>query len=161
MDSDEHEDERLRAAALKNAESIRIARQAAERELLAAKQALERKTEELQQQREWFEVTLASIGDAVITTDVNAKITYLNPVAESMTGWSSTQAKGEPLERVFRIVNEDTQQTVENPIGKVLQSGKIVGLANHTALIDKAAVSFQLRIARLRFAIRRERSSAP
>ena len=136
MDSDEHEDERLRAAALKNAESIRIARQAAERELLAAKQALERKTEELQEQRERFEVTLASIGDAVITTDVNAKITYLNPVAESMTGWSSTQAKGEPLERVFRIVNEATEQIVENPIGKVLQSGKTVGLANHTALID-------------------------
>lgn len=136
MDSDEHEDERLRAAALKNAESIRIARQAAERELLAAKQALERKTEELQEQREWFEVTLASIGDAVITTDVNAKITYLNPVAESMTGWSSTQAKGEPLERVFRIVNEATEQIVENPIGKVLQSGKTIGLANHTALID-------------------------
>ena len=85
MDSDEQEDERLRAAALKNAESIRIARQGAERELLAAKQALEQKNEELQQQREWFEVTLASIGDAVITTDVNAKITYLNPVAESMT----------------------------------------------------------------------------
>ncbi|MDP9082531.1 MAG: PAS domain S-box protein, partial [Pseudomonadota bacterium] len=138
MDTDEQEDERLRAAALKNAESIRIARQGAERELLAAKQALEQKNEELQQQREWFEVTLASIGDAVITTDVNAKITYLNPVAESMTGWSSTQAKGEPLERVFQIVNEYTQQTVENPIGKVLQSGKIVGLANHTALIDKS-----------------------
>ena len=138
MDSDEQEDERLRAAALKNAESIRIARQGAERELLAAKQALEQKNEELQQQREWFEVTLASIGDAVITTDVNAKITYLNPVAESMTGWRSIEAKGEPLERVFQIVNEYTQQTVENPIGKVLQSGKIVGLANHTALIDKS-----------------------
>jgi PAS domain S-box-containing protein len=138
MDSDEQEDERLRAATLKNAESIRIARQRAERELLMAKEALERKTEELQQQREWFEVTLASIGDAVITTDVNAKITYLNPVAESMTGWSSTHAKGEPLERVFRIVNEDTQQVVDNPIGRVLQTGKIVGLANHTALIDKS-----------------------
>lgn len=137
MDSDEHEDERLRAAALKNAESIRIARQAAERELLAAKQALERKAEELQEQREWYAVTLASIGDAVITTNVNAEITYLNPVAESITGWSSTQAKGEPLQLVFRIVNEYTQQIVENPIGKVLQSGKIVGLGNHTALIDK------------------------
>jgi PAS domain S-box-containing protein len=137
MDSDEQEEARVRAATLKNAESIRIARQRAERELLIAKEALERKTEELQQQREWFEVTLASIGDAVITTDINAKITYLNPVAQSMTGWSSTQAQGEPLGRVFRIVNEHTQQTVDNPIGKVLQSGKIVALANHTALIDK------------------------
>src|SRR5580700_9273184 len=138
MESDEEEDEQLRAATLKNAESIRIARQRAERELLAAKEALERKTDELQQQREWFEVTLASIGDAVITTDINANITYLNPVAESMTGWSSTQARGEPLERVFRIVNEHTQQPVENPIGKVLQTETVIGLANHTALIAKS-----------------------
>ena len=137
MESDEGEDERLRIATLKNAESIRIARQRAQRELLAAKEALERKTEELQQQREWFEVTLSSIGDAVITTDVQGRVTYLNPVAESMTGWSSAQASGEPLERVFRIINEYTRQTVDNPIGKVLQTGKTVGLANHTALIDK------------------------
>jgi PAS domain S-box-containing protein len=138
MDSDEQEDEQLRVASLKNAESIRIARQRAERDLIAANEALEQKSAELQQQREWFEVTLASIGDAVITTDVNAKITYLNPVAESMTGWHSGQATGEPLQQVFRIVNEYTQQIVENPIGKVLQTGTIVGLANHTALIDKS-----------------------
>jgi PAS domain S-box-containing protein len=138
MDLDEEEDAQLRTAALKNAESIRIARQRAERELLAAKEALELKTAELQQQREWFEVTLASIGDAVITTDIKARITYLNPVAESMTGWSSSQAKGEPLERVFRIVNEYTQATVENPIGKVLETERVIGLANHTALIDKS-----------------------
>lgn len=137
MGIDETEEERLRAAALKNAESIFIARQRAERELLAAKEALERKTEELQQQREWFEVTLSSIGDAVITTDVQGKVTYLNPVAESMTGWTSAQARGEPLERVFNVINEDTRQTVENPISKVLQTGKVVGLANHTALIGK------------------------
>jgi PAS domain S-box-containing protein len=139
MESDEGEDEeeRLRTAAVKNAESIRIARQRAQRELLAAKEALVRKTEELQQQREWFEVTLSSIGDAVITTDVQGMVTYLNPVAESITGWTSAEAGGEPLERVFRIVNEYTRQAVDNPIGKVLQTGKIVGLANHTALIDK------------------------
>src|SRR6202790_1084314 len=137
MDSDEAEEEQLRTATLKNAERIRIARQRAERELLASKEALERKTEELQQQRAWFEVTLSSIGDAVITTDVQSKVTYLNPVAESMIGWTSAQARGEPLERVFRIVNEYTQQTVANPIGRALQTGNIVGLANHTALIDK------------------------
>jgi len=138
MDSDEVEEEGLRAAALKNAESIRVARQRAERELLAAKEALERKTEELQQQRAWFEVTLSSIGDAVITTDVQGNVTYLNPVAQSVTGWSSAQARGEPLERVFRIVNEETRQTVDNPVRKVLETGKIVGLANHTALIDQS-----------------------
>jgi PAS domain S-box-containing protein len=138
MDSDEGEEELLQAAALKNAESIRIARQRAQRELLAANEALERKAEELQQQRQWFEVTLSSIGDAVITTDVRGTVTYLNPVAESMTGWSSAQAMGEPLERVFRIINEDTRQTVDHPIGKVLRTGKTVGLANHTALIGKS-----------------------
>jgi len=85
MDSDEGEEELLRAATLKTAESIRIARQRAQRELLAAKEALERNTEELHQQRAWFEVTLSSIGDAVITADVRGAVTYLNPVAESMT----------------------------------------------------------------------------
>ncbi|MEO7209257.1 MAG: hypothetical protein ABI356_06755 [Steroidobacteraceae bacterium] len=87
MQQDEDE-QRLRAAALKNIESIQIARQRAERELLEAKEALERRTQELEleQQREWFEVTLASIGDAVITTDVQGCITFLNPIAESMTG---------------------------------------------------------------------------
>ena len=65
-------------------------------------------------------------------------LTYLNPVAESITGWSSAEAKGEPLEQVFRIVNEHTRRTVDHPIGKVLQTGKIVGLANHTALIDRS-----------------------
>jgi PAS domain S-box-containing protein len=128
------EDKRLRAAALKNIESIQIARQRAERELLEAKEALERRTEELEQQREWFEVTLASIGDAVITTDVHGRVSFLNPIAESLTGWSSAEARGEPLERVFDIFNEDTRRTAENPVAKVLQSGRIVGLANHTSL---------------------------
>jgi PAS domain S-box-containing protein len=91
----------------------------------------------LRQQREWFEVTLGSIGDAVITTDMRAKVTYLNPVAEELTGWTSAEARGAPLEQVFRIVNEYTGQEVENPIGKVLREGTIVGLANHTALLAR------------------------
>ncbi len=137
MDSEEGEDDRLRMAALKNAEIVRIARQRADRELLTAKEALERKTEELQQQREWFEVTLASIGDAVITTDPSGRIKSLNPVAESMTGWSAEEAKGQPVETVFRIINEDTRLPADNPIQTALRSGKIVSLANHTALIRK------------------------
>jgi PAS domain S-box-containing protein len=136
--ADEHdEDRQLRAAALKNIESIRIARQRAERELLAAKEALERKTQELQQQREWFEVTLSSIGDAVITADTAGRVSYLNPAAESMTGWELTEARGVPLEQVFRIVNEITHAPAQSPVNKVLQTGKVIGLANHTALIAK------------------------
>jgi PAS domain S-box-containing protein len=137
VSNDEDEAQRVRATALKTAETIVIARQRAERELLAAKEALERKTEELDQQREWFEVTLNSIGDAVITTDVARRVTSLNPVAEAMTGWSIAEARGKPLERVFNIVNEDTRRVVDNPVAQVLHLGKIIGLANHTALIKK------------------------
>jgi PAS domain S-box-containing protein len=135
--NDEDEDQQVRATALKTAESIVIARQRAERELLAAKEALERKTEELEEQREWFEVTLNSIGDAVITTDVSRRVISLNPVAEAMTGWSIAEARNEPLERVFRIINEDTRLLVENPVAKALQLGRIIELANHTALLSK------------------------
>jgi PAS domain S-box-containing protein len=133
--SDDSEERRLRSAALKNIEVILAARQRAERELEAARAALERRTAELQQQREWFEVTLASIGDAVITTDLAARVTYLNPVAEAMTGWVMKDALGKPLDGVFQIVNEDTRKPAENPIERVLETGKIVGLANHTSLI--------------------------
>lgn len=137
METGETEDKELLVAALRNAESIRIARQHAERELLVAKEALERRTEELRQQRKWFEVTLSSIADAVIAADARGIVTYLNPVAESMTGWTSAQASGEPVERVFRIVHEHTRQAVDSPICTALQEGKIAGLASHTALLDE------------------------
>ena len=137
MTVNDQEEQRIREAALKNIEAILSARQRAERELLAAKAALEKRTDELQQQREWFEVTLASIGDAVITTDVEGRVTFLNPIAENLTGWRLSEAKGNPLPSVFRIINEDSRQTVDNPIDKVLEHGKIVGLANHTALISR------------------------
>jgi PAS domain S-box-containing protein len=88
-------------------------------------------------QREVFRVTLRSIGDAVITTDTEARITYLNEVAESLTGWSHKEALGQPLERVFQIINEITRQPVENPAMRALREGVIVGLANHTVLIQK------------------------
>jgi PAS domain S-box-containing protein len=132
------EEQELRAAALKNAQSILAARQKAERELLAANEALKSKSEELRQQREWFEVTLSSIGDAVITTDTQSHITFLNPVAESMTGWSLADAAGMALEKVFHIINEDTRLEVINPVSQVLLSGTIVGLANHTALVGRS-----------------------
>jgi len=135
--SDDAEDDELRAVALKNAESILNARRRAERELLAANEALERKTQELLEQREWFQVSLSSIGDAVITTDVDGKVTFLNPVAERMTAWSSAEAAGQPLEHVFHLVNEQTREPAPNPVRVVLRDGNIVGLANHTALIGK------------------------
>lgn len=89
------------------------------------------------EQHEVFRVTLRSIGDAVITTDTEARITTLNEVAESLTGWSRKDALGEPLGRVFNIVNEVTRQPVENPALRALREGVVVGLANHTVLITK------------------------
>jgi PAS domain S-box-containing protein len=135
--SDDAEEDELRAVALKNAESILNARRRAERELLAAHEALEKRTQELQEQREWFQVSLSSIGDAVITTDVDGKITFLNPVAERMTAWTSADAAGLPLERVFQIINEQTREPAQSPVRAVLRDGNVVGLANHTALISK------------------------
>ena len=99
----------------------------------AARIAQARATE----RREVFRVTLRSIGDAVITTDIQGHVTYLNEVAESLTGWSHSEALGQPLEHVFRIVNEATREPVENPATRALREGVVVGLANHTVLIRK------------------------
>src|SRR5262245_22943515 len=84
-----------------------------------------------------YAVTLASIGDAVIATDTRARVTFLNPAAEALTGWPPADAAGRPLAEVFRIVNEQTRQPVEDPAAKVLRSGTVVGLANHTALLAR------------------------
>ena len=89
------------------------------------------------ERREVFRVTLRSIGDAVITTDTRGCVTYFNEVAESLTGWSHTEALGQPLDRVFKIVNEVTRAPVENPATRALREGVVVGLANHTVLIRK------------------------
>ncbi len=91
----------------------------------------------LAEERERLRVTLNSIGDAVISTDNAGHVTYLNPVAEQLTGWRNSEAIGRPLEQVFKIVNEDTREVVENPAAKVLREGKVIGLANHTLLIAK------------------------
>ncbi len=80
--------------------------------------------------REVFRVTLRSIGDAVMTTDTEGRLTYLNEVAEDLTGWSKSEALGQPLERVFHIVNETSRQPVENPAIRALRHGVVVGLAH-------------------------------
>ncbi|HEX2676111.1 MAG TPA: ATP-binding protein, partial [Polyangiales bacterium] len=91
----------------------------------------------LAQQREWFRVTLASIGDAVIATDKQGRIVFMNAVAEHMTGWTSAQAEGHDCDEVFHIVNETTRKPVVNPVTRVLREGTVVGLANHTVLIAR------------------------
>jgi PAS domain S-box-containing protein len=88
-------------------------------------------------QRELLQVTLRSIGDAVITTDLEGRITYLNKVAESLTGWTQNDALGRPIDEVLRIVNEATREPAENPALRALRDGVVVGLANHTTLIRR------------------------
>lgn len=92
-------------------------------------------TLELKLQKDLVSVTLASIGDGVIVTDLRGDVTYLNPEAEKLTGWTLADAQGLSCSKVFNIINEDSRQRVDSPVEKVLRSGAIVGLANHTLLI--------------------------
>ena len=102
-----------------------------------ARRTAEDNAREVEQQREQLRVTLTSIGDAVITTDAEGRVNLLNPVAERLTGWNSSEAEGMPLENVFSIINELTRERVEHPVAKVISRGVIVGLANHTVLIAR------------------------
>jgi PAS domain S-box-containing protein len=91
----------------------------------------------LRDQWEWLRVTLESIGDAVIATDTLGQVTFMNPVAQDLTGWTQEESVGRPLTEVFNIVNEETRLLAENPVAKVLRSGMLAGLANHTVLISR------------------------
>ncbi|OQX09740.1 MAG: hypothetical protein BWK76_21790 [Desulfobulbaceae bacterium A2] len=88
-------------------------------------------------EKERLAVTLRSIGDGVITTDIEGRVVLLNVVAEKLTGWKQREAVGRPLGEVFVIVNEKTRLPCENPVEKVLASGQIIGLANHTILVSR------------------------
>ncbi len=92
--------------------------------------------EALHEQRDWLLVTLSCIGDAVITTDKDGRVTFLNPVAESLTGWTK-EAVGQPLIGVIRLINEDTRQQVEIPTVEALAEGRTLKLASHSLLIAK------------------------
>jgi len=94
----------------------------------------EKYSREVAEREEWFRVTLSSLGDGVIATDENGTVTFLNPVAENLTGRTMEEAKGRPIHEVFPIFNEYTLQPVDNPVSKVMEQGVVVGLANHTVL---------------------------
>ncbi|MCE5282634.1 MAG: PAS domain S-box protein, partial [Deltaproteobacteria bacterium] len=91
----------------------------------------------LQESEQRWATTLASIGDGIIATDVAGKITFMNAIAEGLTQWNNSVAVGRPAADVFRIVDEDTRKVVQDPVGKVLDAGRTVGLSNHTILITK------------------------
>jgi PAS domain S-box-containing protein len=102
-----------------------ILRETAQREKHAA---------EIREREEWYRVTLASIGDAVIATDEHGTVIFINPIAEDLTGIAIRNAQGQPIKKVFPIFNEQTRKPVENPVAKVLEMGRVTGLANHTIL---------------------------
>ena len=98
---------------------------------------LGRRAEELFQSEQQLRTTLDSIGDGVITCDAHGRIQMMNPVARELTGWSQSEATGQQLEKVFRIVSETSRETVETPVSKVKRLKRVVGMANHTILIRK------------------------
>jgi PAS domain S-box-containing protein len=123
MPSDDSEGLRLRSVALQNAEAILLARQRVERELAA--------------ERERLRITLASIGDAVVSTDAQGRVTYLNGVAERLTGWAQAEAVGRPLGEVVQLVDELTREPIDDPALQALREGAVVGLPSHSVLIAR------------------------
>ena len=105
-----------------------------------ARTRFERTANELFNQREWLQVTLASIGDAVMSTDTEGRVQFMNGVAEKLTGWTLAEAEGKELREVFEIHNELTGESAENPASRVLSTGEVVNLADSTVLIDRSGV---------------------
>lgn len=103
-------------------------------EIALYKSRMEKK---LKESNAWFSTTLRSIGDAVIATDPKGNVVFINPIAQSLTGWNEEDAVGKTLKEVFNIMNEFTRKGVEDPVEKVIREGNIVGLANHTVLIAR------------------------
>ena len=99
----------------------------------------ERKAAEdaLRQSEQWLLTTLRSIGDAVIATDAAGDVKFISPIAQALTGWTEDEAKGRPFDKIFVIVNQETRNPVTSPFYKVISTGGVVGLANHTVLIAR------------------------
>lgn len=109
------------------------------------REKLREKTEnDLVLEKENLRITFNSIGDAVIVTDTNAQVTRMNPIARELTGFSLQEAVGKPISDIFRIFSNKTGEKVENPVKKVLREGKIVGLANHTKLVNPQGYEYQI-----------------
>ncbi len=109
---------------------------------------LRRQTEQalqLRREKEHAQITLHSMGDALIATDAAGMVQYLNPIAEELTGWPAAEAHGQPLAAVFRIINEETREPAPDPVARCLQEGKITGLAEHTSLLNRAGQEYAIQ----------------
>ncbi|HYP26574.1 MAG TPA: PAS domain S-box protein [Blastocatellia bacterium] len=102
-----------------------------------ARRLAEDRAGELHNSEQSLSVTLNSIGDAVIATDTQGRVTLMNAVAQGLTGWDFQSAKGKPLDAVFNIVSEETREPSASPVARVLNEGRVVGLANHTVLLSR------------------------
>jgi PAS domain S-box-containing protein len=120
---------------LQSYRNIQVARTLAERDGLM---------DSLRESEQRWATTLTSVGDGVIATDVNGNVTFLNRVAEELTGWALAEAAQKPVEEVFPIIHEASQEVLINPVRKVLETGIITGLANHTLLIRKDGTSIAI-----------------
>jgi len=116
-----------------NLKAVTASKADLETEVIHRKQA----EEDLGRQREWLRVTLSSIGDAVIASDTEGRITFLNSVAVTLTGWQSEEALGQPIQSVFRIINQKTHKPAENLVERVLHEKRVVALANDSALVNR------------------------
>ena len=100
---------------------------------------------ELREQKERAEVTLQSIGDAVITTDARGRIDYLNPVAEKLTGWTLERAAGQPLVGVLKVIHEGTREIAENLFARCLRDECLVSGGDHAALVDRQGAELPIQ----------------
>jgi len=128
-----HHRDHLKEMVAARTEELALSNQQLKQEIHGHQQA----KEALRQQREWLRVTLTSIGDAVLATDTAGQITFLNPVAQSLTGWPESEVLGQPVQSVFRIINQQTRAPGEDIVARVLREGQAVALANHTALLAR------------------------
>jgi PAS domain S-box-containing protein len=108
------------------------------------KREVNKKTLSLKESEQNLRITLESIGDGVIATDAEGKITMINKTAEKLTGWAHKECAGKPMNDIFRILNAHTREKVDNPADIVIKNGKTVGLANDTVLISKSGTEYQI-----------------
>jgi len=113
-------------------------------EQLGTNVLLQASNDALQESTQKLTVTLNSIGDGVITTDIQGRVTLLNPVAQSMTGWTQAQAQGRPVTEIFHIVNKEDRHVATLPVARVLAMGTVQGLANHTVLIGRDGSEYDI-----------------
>jgi PAS domain S-box-containing protein len=127
----------LAHAVVRNSRDVPLSCQQAERDLVAARQAL-------RQQSEWLRITLASISDAVLAADADGRVTMMNAVAESVTGWPQAEAVGRPVSDVYHVVDAQTREAVETPAARALKDGVVLGPANPRVLIARDGTEKQI-----------------